>query len=89
MKLSEELLDAIDGGEECAGRDSRLTEWARQAEHLELCRESLLTTLAEISKGAGEVAIAVSGGSVSSEAVQRYAASVKSFADAAIKVGRR
>jgi hypothetical protein len=86
MKLSEELLDAIDGGEECAGRDSRLTEWARQAEHLELCRESLLTTLAEISKGAGEVA---SGGSVSSEAVQRYAASVKSFADAAIKVGRR
>jgi hypothetical protein len=35
MKLSEELLDDIDGGEEYTGRDSRLTRWAGMAEALE------------------------------------------------------
>lgn len=35
MKLSEELLDHIDGAEESTGRDSRLTRWAEMAEKLE------------------------------------------------------
>lgn len=35
MKLSEELRDAIDGGEERRGRDSQLTEWITRAEALE------------------------------------------------------
>ena len=35
MMLSDEILDDIDGGEECRGRDSRLTEWARRAKALE------------------------------------------------------
>lgn len=34
-KLSEELRDAIDGGDECRGRDSQLTEWTKRAEILE------------------------------------------------------
>lgn len=35
MKLSASLRDALDGGEECKGRDSQLTEWIAQAEQLE------------------------------------------------------
>jgi hypothetical protein len=35
MKLSEELLDDIDGSEESTGRDSRLTRWADMAAKLE------------------------------------------------------
>lgn len=35
MKLSDQLLDALDGGEECRGRDAQLTEWARLARELE------------------------------------------------------
>jgi hypothetical protein len=35
MKLSEELLDNIDGAEECQGRDSQLTRWVEAAEVLE------------------------------------------------------
>lgn len=35
MKLSEELLDHIDGAEESRGHDSRLTRWAEMAKSLE------------------------------------------------------
>jgi hypothetical protein len=35
MKLSEELLDQIDGAEESVGADSRLTRWADMARALE------------------------------------------------------
>jgi hypothetical protein len=35
MKLSEELLDHVDGAEESAGNDSRLTRWAEAAKTLE------------------------------------------------------
>lgn len=34
-KLSDELLDDIDGAEETQGRDSRLTRWAEMAQGLE------------------------------------------------------
>lgn len=33
--LSEELIDDIDGGEECRGRDSQLTRWIEMARKLE------------------------------------------------------
>lgn len=35
MKLSDEILDAIDGYEETSGRDSRYSEWAANAKALE------------------------------------------------------
>lgn len=35
MKLSEELLDHVDGAEESRGNDSRLTRWADMAQSLE------------------------------------------------------
>lgn len=46
MKLSEELLDHIDGAEESRGADSRLTRWAEMAEELETAQlpEGLLIT---------------------------------------------
>ena len=35
MKLSEELLDYIDGAEESRGHDGRLTRWAERASFME------------------------------------------------------
>jgi hypothetical protein len=41
MSLSQEISDEIDGGEEYASRDTRLSRWAEQAEALEnLLREA-------------------------------------------------
>jgi len=39
--LSTDLLDAIDGGEECRGRDAQISEWARTAEKYERALERL------------------------------------------------
>lgn len=44
-KLSEEIRDAIDGGEECRGRDSQLTEWIKKADALELNIDQLKSLL--------------------------------------------
>ena len=42
MKLSEDLLDAIDGGEECRGRDSQISRWADMAKRVERDRAELI-----------------------------------------------
>jgi hypothetical protein len=39
-RLSELIRDAIDGGEECRGRDSQLTQWIEMAESLEAVRRA-------------------------------------------------
>jgi hypothetical protein len=41
MKLSEELLDHIDGAEESGGNDSRLTRWAQMAQALERAADAV------------------------------------------------
>jgi len=48
MKLSDDLLDNIDGGDECRGRDSQLSRWADKAERLERDRAELLAALREL-----------------------------------------
>lgn len=43
--LSSEILDDIDGAEECRGRDSKLTAWADAAKGLERQRDALVAAL--------------------------------------------
>lgn len=42
-KLSEDILDEIDGGEERRGRDGQLTEWVERARKLERDAERYAT----------------------------------------------
>lgn len=46
-KLSDDILDAIDGSEERRGRDAQLTEWVERARKLEAEIERLRRPLTD------------------------------------------
>ena len=45
MTLFQDLMDAIDGGTECRGRDSQISRWADMAKRLERQHDELLAAL--------------------------------------------
>lgn len=55
IPLSTDLRDAIDGGEECRGRDSQLTAWADEAERLERIEQKYVNLCGVLNEQAKKI----------------------------------